>query len=97
MAIAYDRQDLAEELLDVFSSLPRGLNDDDIRFVRRLAAEESAADHWLQTAHLDKETRLSLMAAVAYVLRCLKNDPYKCAVFTRAAAEAVLAEKKSAA
>ena len=34
MAIAYDRQDLAEELLDVLSSLPRGLNDDDIRFVR---------------------------------------------------------------
>ncbi len=48
MAIACERQDLAEELLDVFSSLPNGLPDEDISAVRRLAAEESSADGWLQ-------------------------------------------------
>ena len=94
MAIACERQDLAEELLDVFSSLPNGLPDEDIRVVRRLAAEESSADVWLQISKLGKESRICLMAAVAYTLHCLKNDPYKCSVFSRAAAEALLAEKK---
>lgn len=97
MAIVCERQDLAEELLDVLSSLPHGLDDEDIRVVRRLAVEESTADHWLQTARLDEESRLGLMAAVAYVLRCLKGDAYKSSVFVRAAAAALLAERKMAA
>ncbi|MBQ9453070.1 MAG: hypothetical protein IJU65_07250 [Desulfovibrio sp.] len=97
MAIVCERQDLAEELLDVFSSLPHGLNDNEIRIIRRLAAEESSADHWLQTTGLDQESRLGLIAAVAYVLHCLKNDPHKCTVFTRSVAEALLNEKNMAA
>ena len=97
MAIVCERQGLAEELLDVLSGISHGLSEEDIRIVHRLAAEESSADHWLQTVNMDAEARLGLMAAVAYALRCLKNDPYKCSVFVRAAAEAFLAEKKSAA
>ncbi len=95
MAIEFERQDLAEELLDVLSSIPEGLTDEDIRVVRRLAAEESSADVWLHTSALDKDSRICLMAAVTYTLHCLKNDPYKCAVFSRAVAEAFLDEKKS--
>ncbi|MCR5563043.1 MAG: hypothetical protein K6F46_06710 [Desulfovibrio sp.] len=95
MAIACERQDLAEELLDVFSSLPNGLPDEDISAVRRLAAEESSADVWLQISKLGKEERICLMAAVAYTLHCLNNDAYKCSVFSRSAAEALRAEKKS--
>ncbi|MBO4300477.1 MAG: hypothetical protein J5861_02630 [Desulfovibrio sp.] len=97
MTIVCDRQNLAEEFVDVLSSLPQGLGEDDIRIVRRLAAEDSSADHWLQTTHLDKEARIILMASVAYVLHCLKGDPYKCSVFARSAAEALLSEKKLAA
>ncbi len=91
MAIASERQDLAEALLDIFSRLPNGLTDEDIRVVRHLAAEEGSSDIWLQASTLDKETRICLMAAVAYTLHGLKNNPYKCSVFTRATAEALLA------
>ncbi|MBQ9405835.1 MAG: hypothetical protein IJU37_03735 [Desulfovibrio sp.] len=93
MAIVCDRQNLAEELLDVFSNLPHGLSEEDIRIVRSLTAEESAADYWLQTTNLDGEARLGLIAAVCYVLHCLKNDAYKSSVFVRSVAEALLAEK----
>ena len=43
------------------------------------------------TNHLDYESRLFLYAAVAYSLRCMKRDPYKCAVFVRSAAESLTA------
>lgn len=91
MAIASARQDLVEALLDVFSRLPNGLTEEDIRIVRHLAAEEASSDIWSQTATLDKQSRICLMAAVAYTLHGLKNDPYKCSVFSRATAEALLA------
>lgn len=95
MTPANELMNLAEEFLDIVSSLPNGLTDDDIRAVRRLAAEDSSADVWLQTSTLSMESRICLMASVAYTLHCLRNDPYKCAVFSRAAAEAFLEEEKS--
>ena len=66
-----------------------------LRRARELAEEEGPQDHWLLTNHLDYESRLFLCAAVAYSLRCMKRDPYKCAVFVRSVAESLTAGRPS--
>lgn len=95
MSIANERQDLAEELLNIFSNLPNGLTEDDIHVVRRMAADEGPAEVWLQTSTLNMETRICLIAAVAYALRSLENEPYKCSIFSLHAAKIFLETKKS--
>ena len=97
MANAQEQKNFVESLLDVFTRLTNGLTDEDIRVVRHLAADEGPAEVWLQTSTLSHETRICLMASVAYALRSLKNDPYKCAVFSRDGAKALLSEKESGA
>lgn len=48
------------------------------------------------TRELDYESRVFLLVAAAYALRCMNNNSYKCAIFMRGAAEALLQDKKIA-
>lgn len=89
MSALLEREDLAEEIRGLYSRLTGSARDEDLRLVRKLAEEESPQDHWLMTNHLDYESRFFLYAAVAYAMRCMKRDPYKCAVFVRSAAESL--------
>lgn len=95
MSALAEREYLSEEICDLYSRLTGEPNDQDLRLARELAAEEAPQDHWLLTRNLDYDSRLFLYLAVAYSLRCMKHDAYKCVVFMRGAAEA-LSDRRSA-
>lgn len=91
-----DRSYLPEMLYELYSTLTGGEHEEDMMRACVLAQEESTADHWLMTRDLDYESRVFLLAAAAYALRCMNNNSYKCAIFMRSAAEALLQDKKIA-
>lgn len=95
MSALPEREYLAEEICDLYTRLTGGDYSEDLRRARELAEEEGPQDHWLLTNHLDYVSRLFLCAAVAYSLRCMKRDPYKCAVFVRSVAESLTAGRPS--
>lgn len=95
MSALPEREYLAEEICDLYTRLTGGDYSEDLRRARELAEDEGPQDHWLLTNHLDYESRLFLYAAVAYSLRCMKRDPYKCAVFARSAAESLTAARSA--
>lgn len=91
-----NRSYLTEMMYEMYNILTEGSHEEDLMHACALAEEESPADHWLMTKDLDYESRLFLFAATAYALRCMNNNSYKCAIFVRSAAEAILQEKRNA-
>ncbi len=85
-----DRSYLSEMIYELYNILTEGNHENDMMRVCALAEEESAADHWLMTKDLDYGSRIFLFAATAFALRCMNNNSYKCAIFVRSAAEALL-------
>ena len=90
------QKNVSEDVVQLFSRLPFGPKDNELKAVRRLAAEEGPADHWLETANLPNDSRTALMMAAAYIYNCVQNDPYKSSVFVRLATEALEREMKAA-
>lgn len=87
------QQNLSEDIHSIFTSLTRGGDESLWRSAEQIAGEQEPRDHWLQTDKLPYEARLFLSAATAFSLRCLKDNPYKCAVLTRDMAETLAHSK----
>jgi hypothetical protein len=82
-------EEMVSNIAAMYASLSGETNEAALQEIKRLASEEVAHDHWLQTNKLSYESRLFLCAAVSLALRAMKNSPYKCAVFTRNMAESL--------
>lgn len=89
MSALSEREYLAEEICELYSKLAGDAYAEDLNRARDLAQSDAPHDHWLQTNRLDYESRLFLYLSAAFAMRCMKNEPYKCAVFMRNAAEAL--------
>ncbi len=89
MSALSEREYLAEEICELYSKLAGDAYAEDLNRARDLAQSDAPHDHWLQTNRLDYESRLLLYLSAAFAMRCMKNEPYKCAVFMRNAAEAL--------
>lgn len=86
-------QTLSEDIRSLYARLTGDDFGDDLQLAHQMAQEEAPHDHWLQSNKLGYEARLFLSAATAFSMRCLKNDPYKCAVLTRSMAESLAQSK----
>lgn len=84
-------EELSTTISSMFATLTGETDQSALNKITQMASEEAPHDHWLQTNKLSYEGRLFLCAAVAYAMRSMKNDPYKCAAFTRNIAEAMRA------
>ena len=93
MSALSEREYLAEEICELYSKLAGDASAEDLARAKELAQAEAPHDHWLQTNKLDYESRLFLYLSAAYAMRCMKSEPYKCAVFMRYAAEALTRPK----
>ncbi len=93
MSALSEREYLAEEICELYSKLAGDASAEDLARAKELAQAEAPHDHWLQTNKLDYESRLFLYLSAAYAMRCMKSEPYKCAVFMRNAAEALTRPK----
>lgn len=89
MSALSERDYLADEICELFIKLTGDAYAEDMARARKLAEGGNPHDHWLHTTRLDYESRLFMYMAAAFAMRCMKGEPYKCAVFMRSAAEAL--------